>query len=83
MSENDEKVYTIVPEVFVLPEMMKNPKPFNFRLVRGHFERGGKTILQKGTATIKRIVFSKKFDRSAHQPRGFDGFFKFLAMLWF
>ncbi len=57
-----QTVYTLVPEVFVLPEMLANPRPFTAELYAGHFERGGKPISEKFTVSIKRIVYQKKFD---------------------
>jgi hypothetical protein len=57
-----QTVYTLVPEVFVLPEMLANPRPFKAELYAGHFERGGKAISEKFTVNFKRILYQKKFD---------------------
>ena len=42
-----ETVYTLEPEQFVLPDLVKNPAPFTANVYRGHFERGGKKIIEK------------------------------------
>jgi hypothetical protein len=52
--------YTIEPEKFILPEMVKNPRPFTVNLYRGHFERGGTKLLTNIRVTISKIVFFKK-----------------------
>lgn len=57
-----QTVYTLVPEVFVLPEMLASPRPFKAELYAGHFERGGKTISEKFTVNFKRIIYQKKFE---------------------
>ncbi|MFY7997474.1 MAG: hypothetical protein ACOVSW_02610 [Candidatus Kapaibacteriota bacterium] len=64
-----ETVYTLVPEVFVLPEMFANPRPFKAELYCGHFERGGKPITEKFTVSIKRIIYQQKFDPSLLRPK--------------
>jgi hypothetical protein len=64
----EETVYTIVPEKFILPEMVKNPKIFKFDLFKGHFERGG-SFLIGGTAMIKEIHFFKKFSKDLNQVK--------------
>ncbi len=60
-----ETVYTLVPEVFVLPEMITKPRPFTAQLYCGHFERGGKPITGTFTVSIQRVLHFKKFDISA------------------
>lgn len=57
-----QTVYTLVPEVFVLPEMLDTPRPFKAEIYAGHFERGGKPITGKLPVSIKRIVYRQKFD---------------------
>lgn len=54
--------YTIEPEKFILPEMIKTPRPFKVNIYRGHFERGGTLIAKQITVTIKQVVYFKKFD---------------------
>lgn len=60
-----EQVYTLVPEEFILPEMLAKPRPFKARLYRGHFERGGKPIGDTMTVTIAKVLYVKKFDPKA------------------
>ena len=64
-----ETVYTLVPEVFILPEMVANPRPFKAELYCGHFERGGKPITEKFTVTFKRILYQQKFDLNRQRPQ--------------
>jgi hypothetical protein len=54
--------YTIEPERFVLPDMMKKQKKFKANLYRGHFERGGVKIADSITFTIADVVYLEKFD---------------------
>jgi hypothetical protein len=56
--------YTIEPEKFILPEMIKNPKPFKVNIYRGHFERGGTLAIKQITANIKQVIYFKKFEPS-------------------
>jgi hypothetical protein len=63
-----ETVYTLVPEVFVLPEMVANPRPFRADLVRGHFERGGTEIATQLTVKLGRVVHFRKFDPKEQKP---------------
>ena len=65
-----EKIYTVVPETFVLPELFTpagapQRKTFKADVVRGHFERGGTEFLSGVTFKVKRVVFSKKFEANA------------------
>lgn len=62
-----QTVYTLVPEVFVLPEMLDNPRSFKAEIYAGHFERGGKPITGKLPVSIKRIVYRQKFDSAANR----------------
>lgn len=64
-----ETVYTLVPETFVLPEMIANPRPFQASLYRGHFERGGKQIVAKFTVTIKKVIYFEKLDAKGARPK--------------
>ena len=65
---SQETVYTIVPQVFVLPAMVQNPKPFVAQLFKGHFERGGVMIAPKVQVSIKKVVFFKKLQASENKP---------------
>ncbi len=64
----EETVYTLVPETFVLPEMVKSPRPFQASLVRGHFERGGTEFVAKVTVSFGRIVHFRKFEPKDTKP---------------
>jgi len=65
---SNETVYTLVPEVFVLPEMIQNPKPFSAQVFKGHFERGGTLIADNVTVSIKKVLYFKKFSPSEVKP---------------
>jgi hypothetical protein len=70
VKENPEKtIFTIIPESFVLPELVQNPKPFKAQLFFGHFERGGQSISPMVEFKIKEIVYFKKFTPNATQPK--------------
>ncbi len=64
----EETVYTLVPEAFVLPDMIAHPRPFKADLVRGHFERGGTALVTQVTVYFSKIVHFRKFDPKATQP---------------
>lgn len=68
VKETDEKVYTLVPETFVLPEMVANPRPFSASLVRGHFERGGTEIAGEITVRLGKVLHFRKFEKKAMRP---------------
>jgi hypothetical protein len=57
-----ETVYTLEPEQFVLPDLVKNPAPFTANVYRGHFERGGKKIIEKITVKVAKVVYFKRFN---------------------
>lgn len=63
-----ETVYTLVPETFVLPEMVAHPRPFSATLVRGHFERGGTEIAPEIRVSLGRIVHFRKLEKKAARP---------------
>ncbi|MES2504773.1 MAG: hypothetical protein V4534_07850 [Myxococcota bacterium] len=58
-------IYTLVPEPFVLPEMLKSPRAFSARLYRGHFERGGVEILKIDQVNISRVVLNRKLSEKS------------------
>ena len=63
-------LYTLVPEPFVLPDVIQGQKSFRATLYRGHFERGGVPILTGLTVDITRVVHFRKFDPAAtHAPQ--------------
>ena len=64
-----ETVYTLVPESFILPQMVQNPKPFRAKLFRGHFERGGAQIVNSTTVNIIKVVYFKKFEKETQHPK--------------
>lgn len=68
LQKSDEKIYTLVPEVFVLPEIVKNKKSFLAQIYQGHFERDGKLIADKVKVEIKRVIFYKKFNPKEIRP---------------
>jgi hypothetical protein len=63
-----ETVYTIEPEVFILPDMVQKPRPFKVHLYRGHFERGGTKIAENITAVITSVLHFRKFDPMQQRP---------------
>ena len=63
-----ETVYTLVPEEFVLSDMLDRPVPFTAELFVGHFERGGKRIAAHVKVQIKRVVFRAPLKASTPQP---------------
>ena len=67
-SNPSETVYTLVPEVFVLPEMVNNQKTFKAKIFQGHFERGGTPITESITVKVSEIVYFKKFDPNNSHP---------------
>lgn len=68
LDTSDETIYTLVPEVFVLPDMVKNPKPFSAKIFKGHFERGGLLIANDVTVHITKIIYFKKFSATDVKP---------------
>ena len=57
-----EAFYTVVPEKFVLPEMISHPVPFSATLFRGHFERGGIPILEIPSVKITKVIYFTKLN---------------------
>lgn len=65
-----ERLYTVVPEPFVLTEIFAPPgtparTSFRARLVRGHFERGGQTFMSGVTIKVTRVIMAKKLESNA------------------
>ena len=69
LKESVSKVFTLVPEVFVLPEMIQRPRPFRAQLFEGHFEREGKLIVDDLEVEILRVVYFKKFNPLESRPK--------------
>ena len=67
-SNPSKTVYTLVPEVFVLPEMINNPRPFKAKIFQGHFERGGTSITESITVKISEVIYFKKIDPNNSHP---------------
>lgn len=65
----NETVYTLEPETFVLPEMVNITKKFKANIYRGHFERGGKKIMENIAVSIQQIIYFKKFDTKDTKPK--------------
>lgn len=61
LSHSTEKVYTLVPEVFVLPEMVRNPRSFSADIFKGHFERGGSIVVENVRFEITKVLYFRKF----------------------
>lgn len=64
----EEKVYTFVPEVMVLPEAVLNTKTFKGEIYRGHFERGGTSIAKGIQVSVEDVIVFKKFAPKAIKP---------------
>ena len=62
------KVYTLVPERFVLLDLVSTDpeKPartsFKGTIFRGHFERGGKKIIENVEVNVTRVVHFRRFE---------------------
>lgn len=69
LSSSPEKVYTLVPEAFSLPEMVRAPRPFGADLYRGHFERGGDAIARGLHVEIRRVIYFKKLNPQGPRPK--------------
>jgi hypothetical protein len=67
LNEN-ELVYTIEPETFVLPDRIKVANKFLAAIYSGHFERGGKKIMSDAELIIKRIIYFNKFNSNNKRP---------------
>ncbi|WP_374080288.1 hypothetical protein [Bdellovibrio bacteriovorus] len=67
LKSSSETVYTLVPESFNLPEMIKHPHSFKAQIYKGHFERGGVLIAENVTVNIQ-VLYFKKFASSESKP---------------
>jgi len=68
-SDPNQTVYTIVPELFSLPEIVKNKTSFKAQLFKGHFERGGKPITSSVEFKISNVLYFKKFSPNGIKPK--------------
>jgi hypothetical protein len=70
--ESGEEMYTIDPELFEhsILEAVAEGGPVRFRadVVRGHFERGGTTILEGVTVEVTRVVVRRMLDAGEADP---------------
>jgi hypothetical protein len=72
-SHPQENIYTFEPEErFILPEMIRNPRPFLAKIYRGHFERGGVPIAQSVTVNIKKVLEFAQFKPDAPKAKSLD-----------
>lgn len=72
-SHPQENIYTLEPEErFILPEMLRNPRPFLAKIYRGHFERGGVPIGQSVTVNIKKVLEFAQFKPDASKAKSLD-----------
>ncbi|MGH3930189.1 MAG: hypothetical protein ACRDTF_09455 [Pseudonocardiaceae bacterium] len=68
-------LYTLVPEVFALRELIKEPgaatvrTSFGGQLWRGHFERGGDLLLDGLTVEVVDLPFFEKLELPGGDPR--------------
>lgn len=69
LRSSSEKVYTLVPEVFILPEMIQNPHPFKAQLFKGPFERGGQLVANDLKVEISKVVYFKKINPNESRPK--------------
>jgi hypothetical protein len=67
-ADTGTRVYTLVPQPGVLPQMMRDGATFRAQLYRGHFERGGTVIVDGLTVTVQKVVHFRQFDRHATAP---------------
>ena len=72
LKTKNQTVYTLVPEPFVLPDMIKHPKAFQAQIFLGHFERGGKPIAST-LVKVKEILYFQKFKQNAQKPEFAQG----------
>ena len=69
-AETREKIYTWVPQAFVLEDLLQGAPGtarMTGRIVRGHFERGGEPIARDVTCVVSRVIHSRPL--SAAGPR--------------
>jgi hypothetical protein len=66
----DQRVYTLAPEPFEMDRLVltvpeQRLASFRGELFRGHFERGGTSILRDVTVTVQNVVCFRPFDPQA------------------
>ena len=60
-NQQDGVYFTLAPEAFVLPDLLKGKTSFQASLYKGHFERGG-TEIAKIQVQVKSIVHFEKLN---------------------
>jgi hypothetical protein len=65
---------TLVPEPFVLPDMLAHPKPFSADLYLGHFERGGSLKATKVMVIIQKVILARKISPLEEKASLYEGF---------
>lgn len=63
-----EIVFTIVPEVFVLPEVMVDGGSFKAKIFAGHFERSGQAITEAVDFEVKEVIYFNQFEAKTFPP---------------
>jgi len=66
----ENKLYTLEPEKFVLPEILNKVTAFKANIYRGHFERGGELIIKNAQVQITKVLYFHKLnkDKSEGNP---------------
>jgi hypothetical protein len=64
-----QSMFTIVPESFILPELVASKGNFMAQLFFGHFERGGSPFTTMVEFEITKVLYFKKFEKTASQPK--------------
>lgn len=67
-ARTDSSVYTVLPEPFVLPDVVGERRPFKATIYRGDFEKGGTPIANDVTVSIDSVVVFRKLDPVAARP---------------
>ncbi len=64
---------TLVPEPFILPDMVKTPRLFKAEIFQGHFERGGVKKVNV-VVSIRKVILSQKLNSAGSFPTIQEGF---------
>jgi hypothetical protein len=62
------EIFTIDPAPFHLTNMIQSPRPFQTKIVDGHFERGGTAFVQRAVVTIRRVIYAEKLAAESVRP---------------
>ncbi len=74
LRKKGDDLVTLVPEPFVLPDMLANPKPFLADIYLGHFERGGVVKATKVMVTIQNVILQRKLSPLEVKGDVYEGF---------